>query len=400
MPTAAQIMNQVDTNNISMEKLKAQWNENLPAYRKAQIEQQLQSLWQAQSYWTGEYQKVTGHPLVVFYGLTIEGDPNAWAREQAEQKLTAEARAKKSAEIKQARQAVDDATREVNQEYQRLRVLLQDQYDIATHWYNAFFSDLARMTTGLDARHPLRIKKTVEDNAWPLIMAAEKARDAGDYSKALSKAAAAAKHIRWGFDRLASFLASLEEGASHAVAGIKVSAALATLIVSAPVAGLTALEQAGVGMALAVVGEGAQQGTTLILKGIDPAQSVSANDLKNAALSVAVNWGAAGLGSAFGALVGKALAKQSAQRILGEVLTKYNRMGSEPSEEALKFATEEVAKRVEQYVAANSQSIVNKMLKLDSDPDWNWWYMAVAPALNTANMEMVKDPALKKLVTQ
>jgi hypothetical protein len=230
-------------------------------------------------------------------------------------------------------------------------------------------------------------------------MAAEKARDSGDYTKALSKAAAAAKHIRWGFDRLASFLASLEKGASHAVAGIKISAALATLIVSAPVAGLTALEQAGVGMGLAVIGEGAQQGTTLILKGIDPTQAVTIGDLKNAALSVAVNWGAAGLGSAFGALAGKALAKQGAQKILGDLLTKYNRMGSEPSKEALEFATEQVAKRIEQYAAANSQSIVNKMLKLDSDPDWNWWYMAVAPAVDTATMEMVKDPALTKLVT-
>jgi hypothetical protein len=157
MPTAEQIMNQVDTNNISMEKLKAQWNDNLPAYRKAQIEQELQYLWQAQSYWTGEYQKVTGHPLVVFYGVAIEGDPNAWAREQAEKKLTAEAQAKKNAEMQQARQKVEDAIREVTQEYHRLRMLLQDQYDIATHWYSAFFSDLARMTTGLDARHPLRV---------------------------------------------------------------------------------------------------------------------------------------------------------------------------------------------------------------------------------------------------
>ncbi|MBL0916047.1 MAG: PLP-dependent transferase, partial [Sphingopyxis sp.] len=88
----------------------------------------------------------------------------------------------------------------------------------------------------------------------------------GKLDKAWPKVSSAAAKVKWGFDFLNWWMDQLEKGSKRAEAGIKVSAALAALVVAAP------LELGILGtMAVASVGEGAQQGTTLALKGADDA---------------------------------------------------------------------------------------------------------------------------------
>jgi len=368
MANETQIMNQINANYDTMDKLKSQLRGTLPPYRRTELEKQLLFVWRAQGYWAKEYHKVTGKSIQLFFGFEIQGNPY----EENEQLAKAKA-------AKEAKQRTEDAIYYVKQDYERIRLALQTQYDIATHWQNAVFSHWVRMGAGLSAKHPLIFKKMVEDRAWPLIMEAEKLFNAGKYEQAYLKAATAARVVKWGFECLEWYMSKLAVGGERAVAAIKISAALATLIVSAPV-------QVGVWgtMGLAALSEGSQQGTTLILKGLDPGETVTTDDLKNAALAVAVNAGSAGLGKGFGQLAAKGLSGTVASKILNGT----------PSKEAIEF----IAARIEQYVAANAQAIANKMLKLDKDPDWNWWYMVIAPAINPIVMEMTKEPEMNKLL--
>lgn len=367
-----QIINQINVNYDTMDKIKSELQVgNLPPFRRLELEKRLKFVWQSQEYWAKEYKRVTGHSIVLFSGYEIVGNPYEENQELAKARIQAD-------NLKKLQTNAQNAIQTVHQEYQRIRLLLQDQYDISVKWQNALFSDMTRMGAGLSAKHPLIFKKQVEDKAWPLLMEAERLYNEGKYEKAYQKAAAAGRWVKWGFDCLGWWMSKLEAGSERAVAAIKVSAALATLVVAAP------LELGVLGtMGLAALSEGSQQGTTLVLKGLDPGETVSENDLKEAALAVAVNAGSAGLGKGFGSLVAKGLASRVAAKILRE-----------PSEKAIAF----ISARIEQYVAANSQAIANKMLKLDKDPDWNWWYMIITPALGPIEMEMAKEPTLNKLL--
>jgi hypothetical protein len=369
MPSETQILNQINVNYNTIEKVGEQVKQNPPAWKQAELERQLQSLWQAQQYWAKEYFRVTGKSIVLFSEIQITGDPYAMVREE-----DAIAKAKAN------EQKLLDSIHAVHNDYQRIRLLLQSQYDISVEWQNAIFSHLSRMGSGLDAQHPLRIKKQIEENVWPRLMDAEKAFNSRNFQKAWQKLNSAAKWLKWGFDAYNLWMSRLETGGKVAIAGIKVSAAVATLIVSAPA-------EVGVlgGMGIAAVSEASTQGTTLMLKALDPGDTVTLEDVKNAALSVAVNAGSAGLGKGLGKLVAKGLSPIVARRIL-----------KEPTEEAIKKVSAIVEAKVEQYVSANAQTIAGKMLKLDKEPDWNWWYMAVAPSFNSVTMELVKDPDLNK----
>jgi len=46
----------------------------------------------------------------------------------------------------------------------------------------------------------LVVKKQVEDNAWPLLMQAEKFLKEGKYEKAIQKTASAGRWVKWGTD--------------------------------------------------------------------------------------------------------------------------------------------------------------------------------------------------------
>jgi len=210
-------------------------------------------------------------------------------------------------------------------------------------------------------------------------MAAEAAFAKGEYAKAWKHVGIAARWVKWGYDSLNWWLDRLEVGGARAVATFKVSAALATLVASAPV------ELGILGtMAVGAVSEGSQQGMGLLTTAIDPKASVSLEDIKKAAMATAINVGSAGAGKILGKLIAKGLIGMVAKRYLSE--------GA--SEAAVKF----FETRIEQYVGANAQAIANKMLKLDTEPDWNWWYMLIAPCLNGVAIEMAKEPELQKML--
>jgi hypothetical protein len=382
--TEAQILNQINVNYDAMDKLL-----NNPVWKTGQLNSRYKFLWDSQQYWAREYFKTTGKSIALINpGYMMLTDSLAEEKQEADTAKLQAARKKQ----------VEDAIYLVKQEYQRICLALQSQYDISVEFQNAMFSHWTRMGGGLHAKHPLYTKKQIEETAWPLILEAEKLYQAGKYVKAYEKAAAAARRVKWGFDFLDWWMSKLETGAERAIVGIKVSAALATLIVTGPA-------EVGVlgTMALAGTSEAAQQGTTLIAQGVDPGMSVSLDDVKNAALAVAVNAGTAGLGKGLGNLVAKGVAPKAAEALIKN--SPAFKAATEVERKAmLEAMTSRLADffgpRIEQYVSANAQSIANKMLKLDKSPDWNWWYMVVAPAINASTMEMAKEPDLQKLLTK
>jgi hypothetical protein len=229
----------------------------------------------------------------------------------------------------------------------------------------------------------------------PLLNEARRLMDAGKYEKAWAKVSAAAAQVKWGFDFLDWWMNQLEKGAKNAEAGIKVSAALATLVVAAPLElGILA------GMGVAAVGEGATQGTLLIAKGVDGKETVTTEDVKKAVLETVIAGGTGGLGAGAGKLVANGLKARVAREVLRR---KAAEEGFDVVKEALRQeATEQqiefVAKRIEQYLAANSAAIMKKLMQLDSDPDWNFWYMAITPMINPVAIEMSKEPDLNRLM--
>jgi hypothetical protein len=120
----------------------------------------------------------------------------------------------------------------------------------------------------------------------------------------------------------------------------------------------------------------------LALKGVDKGDTVSLEDVKKAVFETVIAAGSAGIGKAAGQMVAKKLAGRAGQEIFKR----------KPTEAEIEF----IEKRIEQYLAANSQAIAKKLLALDTDPDWNWWYMAIAPAVSAAAMEIVKEQDLNR----
>jgi len=382
MATAAQILNQIDVNYARMDQIAQLQLTNLPAYKQTELQKEVNRLWQAQRYWAGEYKKVTGKvlPLAGVEIGPVEYKDVATAKaEKAHADAVLEAKRQTDENIKKLREAIS----ETHREYQRVRSLLQDQYDISVEMKNALFSHWVRMGAGVSAQHPLWFKKAVEDRAWPKLMDAEKFFNAGKYDQAWKKVSAAAKDVKWGFDCLGWWMDKLEKGAARAEAGIKITAALAMVIVAAPgavvvgpaVAGVPVVAEVGTGatMLLAGTGELAQQGTILILNKVGGGHQVTLEDLKTATLEVAVAAGSAG----FGKVVANGLGPRIAGRIFKNGYTDAQ--------------LEMVKQRIEAYVVANSGSISKKYLKLDKNPDWNWWYNVVMPIFGTAAPELVKE---------
>ncbi len=377
--SGTQIENQINANYNRIDQVGAQLQMKQPAWKSTQLEQELKRLWQAQQYWCQEYRRATGKDMLLFKTMVIAGDPN---EETAASKRLAEAKARES-----AAKNVHESIQLVYRELQNVSLRLQSQYDIAVEWQNALFSDWARMGAGLSARHPLIIKKVVGDRVRPLLLEAERLLKEGKHEKAHRKSVEAARWIKWGYDSLSDYMERLNTGGARAIAGIKISAALATLIVSAP---------AEVGilgtMGIAAIQEGSQQGTTLVAQAIDPKSNVSLDDLKNAALAVAINAGSAGFAKGLGGLAAKAIGGRAAEQII------KNTPAGETVEMTVRMkAAAFIGQRIEQYVSANAQAIANKMLKLDQAPDWNWWLMIVAPAFNGVAVEMAKERDLQPL---
>lgn len=370
--TEQQIMNQVNVNYDAIDKIGLQMSQGGGIARGAALQKELKRLWQAQQYWANEYKRVTGHGLILVVPMMLT---DSRAEEAAEAAITA-AQQKK---LREAKEKLKEGIAEVEREQMRILKSLQDQYDISVTWHAALFSEWTRMGAGLHAKHPIFVKKQIQERVGPLLLEARQLMDKGKYEKAWKKVSAAAAQVKWGFDFLDWWMNQLEKGAKNAEAGIKVSAALATLVVAAPLElGVVAT------MGVAATGEGATQATLLAARRIDGKEKISPEDVKKAVLETIVAGGTAGLGKGAGKLVAKALAGRVAAEIL-----KRN-----PTEQEIEF----VATRIEQYLAANSASILKKLLKLDTDPDWNWWYMIITPMISPVAMEMTKEPDLNKLL--
>ena len=326
--------------------------------------------------------------MILVQGLQITGNLEE-EKNEAIQSLAKQQR------LKAVKAKLSEGIATVERERFRISTALQSQYDISVSFKNAMFSHWTRMGAGLHAKHPLIMMKQIDERVQPLLNEARRLMDAGKYEKAWTKVSAAAAQVKWGFDFLDWWMNQLEKGAKNAEAGIKVSAALATLVVAAPLElGILA------GMGVAAVGEGATQGTLLIAKGVDGKETVTTEDVKKAVLETVIAGGSGGLGAGAGKLVANGLKARVAREVLRR---KAVDEGFDVAKEALRQeATEQqiefVAERIEQYLAANSAAIMKKLTKLDSDPDWNWWYMAITPMIGPVAMEMSKEPDLNKLM--
>jgi hypothetical protein len=370
MSTGAQIEQQVMVNYEAIDKVASKLAKQPPMVEQLMLEKELKRLWQAQQYWANEYKKRTGKSMVLFHEIKIKGSLEEEKQAAAQQKSWED-----------AKRRVKEGIEEVDRQYASIIARLQDQYDISTTMGNALFSHWTRMGAGLYAKHPLIVRKEIMDKVPNLLAEARKHLAAGKLDKAWPKVSSAAAKVKWGFDFLNWWMDQLEKGAKRAEAGIKVSAALAALVVAAP------LELGILGtMAVATVGEGAQQGTTLALKGVDKGDTVSAEDVKKAFLETLIAGGSAGLGKAVSSMVAKALAPRVGEFIFKRI----------PSKEAIEF----IEKRIEQYLSANSAAIAKKLLALDTEPDWNWWYMIITPMINPVAMEMAKEPELNRTLTK
>lgn len=375
--TGNQILNQVNANWESMHKIEAEFHGGVSEPRRKQLDAQLEHLWRAQNYWAREYKIATGVALVLVPYTVVVGDPNAWKREQEEAKQAQQAALLE----KRAIETIKGDIAAVRNDLTRLTSALQGQYDISMQWQHVLFSHWVRMGAGLDARHPLIIKRSVEERVTKAVQEAEAELAKGNLAKAQQKLRFAAKTLKWGYERFDAFMNALEVGAKRAETGIKISAAVAGLIVAAPI------ELGVLGtMGIAALGEGAQQGTLLIAKGVDPGQVVSAKEVRDAAVETAIAAGTAGAGKGLGKLVGKYVAPGLLQRILKKA----------PTKEQIEWAEG----LIERYVATNAAAITKKMLQLDTDPDWNWWAMIVAPAINPAAVELVKENEVPRVINQ
>jgi hypothetical protein len=385
---AAKINNFINNNYDLMEKLGQELARGPGIKRSAEIEKELKRLWDGQKYWAAEYKKASGSEMILVQGLRITGDPNE-EKNQADQLLAQQIR------LRMTKTKLQEAITTVDRERFNISVALQSQYDISVKWQNAMFSHWTRIGAGLHAKHPLFVRKDIDEKVQSLLNEARVLRDAGKYEKAWSKVSAAAAKVKWGFDFMEWWMNQQEKGAKNAEAGIKVSAALATLIVAAPI-------EMGVlaGMGVATVGEGTMQLTLLHAKGFDGKEQISAEDVKKAVLETVIAGGTGGLGAGTGKMVANGLKARVAREVLKR---KAAEEGFDVVKEALRQeATEQqiefVAKRIEQYLAANSAAIMKKVMQLDSDPDWNFWYMAITPMINPVAIEMSKEPDLNRLM--
>lgn len=361
---ASLILQQIEVNYSAMDKLGNRMALNPPLPQQLQLQKELNRLWQAQKYWAAQYKAVTGENLVLFAPIRLTDSRAEEASALAQQRQQAA-----------AKQRVADAIVTVERELTTVANRLQSQYEVSVQWENALFSHWTRMGAGLHAKHPIIVKKQMQEKVAPLLRSAREHLAKGNYNKAMAQASAAADWVKWGIDFYNWWMGQLESGAKRAEAGIKVSAALAAIVVAAPV-------EVGVlgAMAVAAAGEGAQQGTLLAAKAVDGKEQISQADVNAAIMETVVAGLSAGLGKDASKLVSRALAP----RVAGEIAKRA------PSKELVEF----VAGRIESYIAANSQVILKKRLGLDKDPDWNWWYTVITPAISPIAMEVAKEPDL------
>jgi hypothetical protein len=358
-----QILQQIEVNYSAMDKLGDRMALNPPLPQQVQLQKELNRLWQAQKYWAGQYKLVTGENLELVAPIRLTDSRAEEANALAQQRQQAA-----------AKQRAADAIVTVERELTTVANRLQSQYEVSVQWENALFSHWTRMGAGLHAKHPIIVKKQMQEKVAPLLRSAREHLAKGNYNKAMAQASAAADWVKWGIDFYNWWMGQLESGAKRAEAGIKVSAALAAIVVAAPV-------EVGVlgAMAVASAGEGAQQGTLLAAKYIDGKEQISQADVDAAIKETVV----AGISAGFSKL-GKLVSCALAPRVAGEVAKRA------PGKELVEF----VAGRIESYIAANSQVILKKRLGLDKEPDWNWWYTVITPAIGPISMEIAKEPDL------
>lgn len=368
--TEVQILNQVGVNYDAIDRVGQKIAQGGGIAMQLHLQKELRRLWQAQQYWADQYKKVTGKGLILVKPMHLTDSIKEEQNEVARQK-----------QVTASRTRLKEALAEIERERFRISCALQKQYEISTQWKHALFSHWTRIGAGLHARHPLFVQSQMDADVQKHLCEARRLLEKGQLERAWKHVSTAASKVKWGADFLNWWMDQLETGSKRAEAGIKVSAALATLVVAAPV-------EVGIlgTMAVAAVGEGSMQGTNLALKGGTQGDTVSGEDVKKAILETVIAGGSAGLGKGASRLVARWLSGTMAREIVG----------INPSPQQIQF----IEQRIEQYLTANSSAIMKKVMALDTDPDFNFWYRVVTPMINPVAIEMSKEPDLNKLMNK
>ncbi|MBL8818496.1 MAG: hypothetical protein JNL58_20885 [Planctomyces sp.] len=344
-------------------------------WQRAQLEKQLKLQQNAIIYWGNEFRRLGGDvgmqmPVDVLYARSRSAE-EIWADN------VARVNQKKQEAMQAQQEALDQATfddlvnRIRNQQAwiigqcQRLFQNTKDHWDAgsAVHLFG-----------GESTVRPLAIGGGL--NVTPLLEEAIRLRKEGKKEAAEFRLREAAFKVYHSAMQLDAYERNIGIGAERTEAAIKVVAALSMLIAT----GGTALSVGGA-MAVAAAGEGGLQGTLLLATAVDGKQQISAEDLKAAALEVAIAAGSAGLGK-YAEKVGKLLAPGALQKFLGKP----------PSAEQIDW----VVKRFVNYVSANSGYIAKRLTGLDKDQTWNVWLSLIAPIVGEVPVELTKEQSLNR----
>jgi hypothetical protein len=171
------------------------------------------------------------------------------------------------------------------------------------------------------------------------------------------------------------------------VLAIKVSAAVASLVVTAPYAaayGSSTVSSWLFNSAIAGTQELAFQGTTLLARKLDNKDTITPDEVLTAIKEVGVS---AATGAA-ATVVGRALAGRLATSYATRVL------GRPPLPDELNF----VAKRIEQIVVANFSEWSKDFVGLNKQPTWDNYQRVIGPLLDSYGVasELTKEKDLNK----
>jgi hypothetical protein len=285
-----------------------------------------------------------------------------------------------------ARQDIKDAIDTIQNGLMRFQGAILREVQHAHAWgLNFIISDLCRIGSGQWWRTPFIIRDRTVPQVDAYLKQAREALVNGQLKTALAKVQLAQKWLNWGEMRFNAYCDQIQKGGERVVTGIKITATVATAIVTGGASAGGLAMGVTEGAVLGVAGEGSQQATELIARGIDGGYTVSGEDMFNAVMETAVA-GTAGSFGEGGRLVVQALAGKVAARIATRIL------GRAPTASEIAFVTD----RIQSVVSANYSQLVKKAAKLDTDPNWDAWAGIVAPMVGGMSAEVIKEGSMRK----
>ncbi len=379
--TANEIEKQFHTNLDRIYSLSDKFNdEKTPDWEKTGLEKEMNRLIGIQEGWSRMYTTKTGHVLAAviptIHTKTQVLAENAQIAAKQQQAVQQHLKQDEKAKLKTAAEAIrSDLTRLQN-------VCLMD-YESSRQ--NIGFAGLVNGIGGNGMYRTAVIYRDVQVDVEAALNSAASHRDRAQFDLAWAKIGIAASKIQNGYEAWNKWQQAREAGAEKTVVTIKVAAAVATLIVTAPYAGAYASSWA-YNAALAGAQQLAFEGTTLLARKLDGKDQISPDDILVAVKEVGVA-AAAGMGAT---VVSKALGTKLAL----DWATK--RLGRAPTEQELQF----VAKRIEQILVANFAEWSKDLIGLNKQPTWDWYQRVIGPLLDTKGLsvELTKEKDFNKMV--